>query len=88
MLGNGTRTRLFCREGEDVVRPMTIVGALLIAAGLYIIFSGASFTKDKTVFKAGPIEANVKEQQGVPTWAGAVAIVLGVGCVVVGVRKA
>jgi hypothetical protein len=69
------------------MRPMTIVGALLIAAGLYVVINGASFTKDKTVFKAGPIEANVKEQQGVPSWAGAIAIVAGIGCIFVGVRK-
>jgi len=66
---------------------MTIVGALLIAAGLFVLISGASFTKDKTVFKAGPIEANVKQEQSVPPWAGAVAIVVGIGCIAGGLRK-
>ncbi len=69
------------------MRPMTIVGAVLIAAGLFIVFNGVSFTKEKTVFKAGPIEANVNQQQSVPTWAGTLAIVAGLGCVVAGLRK-
>ncbi len=64
-----------------------IIGAIVIAAGLYVLMNGASFTQDKTVFKAGPIEANVKEQQGVPGWVGGVAIVLGIGCVAAGFRK-
>ncbi len=70
------------------MRPMLIVGALLIVAGLFVVFNGASFTKDKTDFKAGPIEANVKEEQTIPTWVGAVAIVAGIGCVGLGFRKA
>jgi len=69
------------------MRVMTVIGALLIAAGLFIVINGASYTKDKTVIKVGPLEANVKEQQSIPPWAGAVAIVIGIGCVVAGVRK-
>jgi hypothetical protein len=69
------------------VKPMTIVGALLIAGGLYVLIQGASFTKDKTVLKAGPLEANVKTHQSIPPWAGGLAIAVGIGCVVVGLRK-
>jgi hypothetical protein len=69
------------------MRPMTIIGALLIAAGLWVVINGASYTKDKTVLKVGPLEANVKEQQSIPPWAGGAAILVGVGCVVIGVRK-
>ena len=70
------------------MRPMMILGILLVAAGLFVIMNGASFTRDKTVFKAGPIEANVEKKQDVPPWAGAVAIIIGIGFVVVGGRKA
>jgi drug/metabolite transporter (DMT)-like permease len=69
------------------MRPMTIIGALLIAAGLYVLINGASFTRDKTVLKAGPLEANIKQEQSIPPWAGAVAIAAGVGFIVVGLRK-
>ena len=69
------------------MKAMTIVGAMLIVAGLFIVFNGVSFTKEKTIFKAGPIEANVNQQHSVPTWAGALSIVAGIGCVVAGLRK-
>ncbi len=69
------------------MRPMMILGILFVAAGLYVVVNGASFTKDKTVFKAGPFEANVEKKQDIPPWVGALAIVAGVGLVVAGVRK-
>ena len=69
------------------MRAMTLIGAILIAAGLFVVINGASFTKDKTVLKAGPLEANVKQQESVPPWVGGAAIVAGIGFVVVGLRK-
>jgi hypothetical protein len=69
------------------MRPMTIVGALLIAAGLFVVINGASFTENKTVLKAGPLEANVKKQESVPPWVGGAAIVAGIAFVLVGMRK-
>lgn len=69
------------------MRPMTIIGALCIAAGLYVLINGASFTRDKTVLKAGPLEASVKQHESIPPWAGAVAVAAGIGFIVVGLRK-
>jgi hypothetical protein len=69
------------------MRPLTIIGALVVAAGLFILINGASFTKDKTVLKAGPLEANIKQQESVPPWVGGAALVVGVGLVVAGLRK-
>jgi hypothetical protein len=69
------------------MRPLTIIGALVVAAGLFILINGASFTKDKTVLKAGPLEANVKQQESVPPWVGGAALVVGIGLVVAGLRK-
>jgi hypothetical protein len=69
------------------MRPMAIIGALCIAAGLYVLVNGASFTRDKTVLKAGPLEASVKQEQSIPPWAGGVAVAVGIGFIVVGLRK-
>ncbi len=69
------------------MRLTTVIGAVLIAAGLYVLINGAAFTKDKTVLKVGSLEANVKQQETVPPWAGALAIAVGVGCVAMGLRK-
>jgi hypothetical protein len=69
------------------MKPLAIVGCLLILGGLFVLINGASFTKDKTVLKAGPLEANVKQTQTVPPWAGGAVIVVGIGLVAVGLRK-
>lgn len=69
------------------MRSMIILGALLLAAGLYVAINGASFTTNETVLKAGPLEANMKRQQTIPPWVGAVAILGGVGLIAVGFRK-
>jgi hypothetical protein len=59
----------------------------VFAAGLFVLINGASFTKDKTVLKAGPLEANVKQQESVPPWVGGAALVVGGILVVAGLRK-
>jgi hypothetical protein len=64
-----------------------VAGVLLIVAGLYVVLNGASFTRDKTVLKVGTLEANVKQQEPIPAWAGGAAILVGIGLVVVGLRK-
>lgn len=69
------------------MRPMLILGALLAAAGLFVLVNGASFTKDSTVLKAGPLEAHVEKKQEVPPWVGAVAVVVGIGFIGLGMRK-
>jgi hypothetical protein len=69
------------------MRPMLILGALLVAAGLYILINGASFTKDSTVLKAGPLEAHMEKKQEIPPWVGGVAVVVGIGFIGLGMRK-
>lgn len=69
------------------MRPMVILGALIMAGGLFILVIGASFTKDSTVLKAGPLEAHMEKKESVPPWAGGAAIVVGIGVVVLGLRK-
>lgn len=69
------------------MRLIAIVGVLLVLGGLYVVVNGASFTRDKTVLKVGTMEANVKQQEPVPPWAGGAAIVVGIGLVFVGLRK-
>lgn len=64
-----------------------IIGGLLAAAGLYVLLNGASISHDKTVLKAGPLEANVEKRESVPPWAGGVALVVGIGLIAVGFKK-
>lgn len=69
------------------MKVLQIVGALLIAAGLYVLIQGASYPSDKSLFKVGGIEAKVEEQRAVPPWVGGVGLAVGVVLVVVGFGK-
>ena len=69
------------------MRGLQIVGALLIAAGLFILIRSPSFSSEKSVLKVGTLEATVTEEHEIPAWAGGAALAAGVVLVVVGLRK-
>jgi hypothetical protein len=69
------------------MKPMVILGALIVAGGLYILINGVSFTKDSTVLKAGPIEAHMEKKEPIPAWAGGAAVLVGIGFIGLGLRK-
>ena len=68
------------------MRAALVVGALLIAAGLYVLLRAPSYGEDKSLFKVGSVEAKVTEQHAIPPWTGAIALAAGVVLVVVGAR--
>lgn len=60
---------------------MKILGIVLIASGiLMLIFRGFSFTQEKNIIDAGPIELNSKKKKNVswPMYAGGIAVAAGV----------
>ena len=63
-----------------------ILGALLIAGGIYILIKSPSYSQDKPVLKIGPVEAKVEQQHEIPPWLGGAALAAGVVLVVVGMR--
>jgi hypothetical protein len=69
------------------MRVLQIIGALLIAAGLYVLIQGASYPSDKSLFKVGGVEAKIEEHRAVPPWVGGVGIAAGVLLIVVGIGK-
>jgi drug/metabolite transporter (DMT)-like permease len=70
------------------MRVLQIVGALLIAAGLFVLIKAPSYSSEKSVFKVGDIEAKVAQDHAIPPWAGGAALAAGVVLIVVGARKA
>lgn len=59
---------------------MKTVGVILIVAGiLMLVFGNISFTTEKNIVDAGPIEINKKEKKTIawPNYAGGIAIVAG-----------
>ncbi len=69
------------------MRILQIVGALLIAGGLFVLIKAPSYSSDKSVFKIGDVEAKVSQQHAIPAWAGGAALAAGVILIVVGARK-
>jgi drug/metabolite transporter (DMT)-like permease len=69
------------------MRAIQILGALLIAGGLYVLIKAPSYSSDKSLFKVGDVQATVQQSHEIPAWAGGAALAAGVVLVVVGSRK-
>jgi hypothetical protein len=69
------------------MRALQIVGALLIAGGLYILIRSPSYSSEKSVLKVAGLEAKVNEEREIPGWVGAAVLAGGVVLIVVGARK-
>jgi uncharacterized membrane protein len=69
------------------MRPLSLVGILLLAVGAFIVFRGASYKSRDEVLKVGDIKASVEENKAVPTWVGGAAIVAGVVLIAAGMRR-
>ena len=64
------------------MKPMAILGVLLIAIGIAgLAIDNISFTERKTIVDAGPIKVTADEQRTIPipTIAGIVAVIAGAG---------
>jgi hypothetical protein len=71
------------------MKPMSILGMVLILVGIAgLFFSRVSWTETKPLIKAGPIEINHQEDHSVwiPTAAGIVSVIAGLGLVMAGRR--
>lgn len=73
------------------MKPIALLGIVLIVAGLAGLFiSRVSWTETKPVAKIGPIEVNHEEDHTlwIPTAAGVVAVLAGVGLIFASRRTA
>jgi hypothetical protein len=71
------------------MKPMSILGIVLIIAGIAGLFFGrVTWTETKPLVKAGPIQINHDEDHTVwiPTAAGVVSVIAGLGLVMAGRR--
>ena len=70
------------------MRPLSIVGALLIVAGaVVLLMRGVSYTKERESARVGPIEIAAERKGFVPPVAGGVAIVVGIVLLVADRRR-
>jgi len=68
------------------MRGVQIIGAILIAGGLYVLIKSPSYSSDKSLFKVGQIEAKLQQDHEIPPWVGGVALAAGLVLVIAGVR--
>jgi hypothetical protein len=69
------------------MRPLSLVGILLLAVGAFILFRGASYKSRDEVLRVGDLKASVEEKRAVPAWAGGVAIVAGIVLLAAGMKR-
>ena len=69
------------------MRILQIVGALLIAGGLFVLIKAPTYSSQKSVFKIGDVEAKVAQERAIPPWMGGTALAAGAVLIVVGARK-
>jgi hypothetical protein len=69
------------------MRPLSLVGILLLAIGAFIVFRGATYKDRDEVLKVGDLKASVEQKRAVPTWVGGVAIVAGLVLLAGGMRR-
>jgi hypothetical protein len=76
---------------EGFMKPIAILGVVLIVLGLAgLFFSRVSWTETKPVVKLGPLQVSSQEDHTVwiPTAAGVVAVLAGLGLVFAGKKTA
>jgi hypothetical protein len=69
------------------MRPISIVGLLLVLLGAFILFRGLSYKSKDEVLKVGDLKASVEEKHAVPAWVGGLAIVAGVVMLAGGMKR-
>jgi hypothetical protein len=76
--------------GRLPMKPIAVLGLVLIVLGVAgLFFSHVSWTETKPVVKLGPLQVNSQEDHTVwiPTAAGVMAVLAGVGLVFAGRRS-
>ena len=69
------------------MRPLSLVGLILVAAGAFVLLRGLSFTSQKSVLKVGDFQASVEEHRTVPPWVGGLLVAGGILLIVGGSRR-
>lgn len=66
------------------MRPLSIAGLLLLAAGLFVALRGVSYRSSRSDLRVGDFQASLEERRTIPPWVGWVGAGLGLVLVVRG----
>jgi hypothetical protein len=69
------------------MRPQALIGIILIVIGAIVVFRGISYKSRDEVLRVGDIKASVEEKRPVPTWAGGVALAVGIVLLAGGMKR-
>ena len=69
------------------MRPLVLIGVVLIAIGGFLLYQGGSFTTREKILEVGDVKLTAPEKHAVPTWAAGLAVVVGLGLVVAGAAQ-
>ncbi|MGH7510265.1 MAG: hypothetical protein ACREMZ_12465 [Gemmatimonadales bacterium] len=69
------------------MRPLSLVGIVLLALGAFVVFRGATYSSNEEVLRVGDMRASVEEKKAIPTWVGGVAIVAGIVLLAAGMKR-
>jgi hypothetical protein len=69
------------------MRPLSLIGIVLLLVGAFIVFKGASYSDREEVLRVGDVKATVESKKAVPTWVGGVALVAGVVLLAAGMKR-
>lgn len=70
------------------MRPAFWIGLIFIALGGYVLLSGGGNVKTRDdLVKIGDVKVSTTENHPIPSWAGAIAIVIGLPLAVAGARR-
>jgi uncharacterized membrane protein len=69
------------------MKPLALIGVVLIVIGAIIAFRGMSYKSKDEVLRVGDVKASVEEKHAIPAWAGGVAIIAGVVLLAGGMRR-
>ena len=69
------------------MRPVAIIGVLLLIFGGLVLSGKLSRKSSETVLEVGGVKAEVEDTKAFPQWTGILALVAGVGLIVAGAGK-
>lgn len=69
------------------MKPVAIIGILLILAGGWVTISGGSLTTREKIVDIGAVQISADKERPIPMWAGIGAIILGAGLLVGGMKS-
>lgn len=69
------------------MRPLSVAGLLLLAAGLFVALRGVSYSSSQSDIHVGDFRASLEERRMIPPWIGWTGAGLGLALVLAGLRR-